>query len=212
MKKMFSLFASSTVGLLLGVMVVGVVIGAPPAHAATIVSVGNVLASSPSTADVIEVLLTNTGPTSINIDSFTFGIMVSDAHITFTGATINTTTDPYIFSGASLFGPNIDTTSGALHLVASDLRTTSFTTVGSGVTLGLGHVLFDVSAAAAGVIPVTLVANETSLANAAGGVPIDTLTNGSITIPGSAVPEPSTLVLALLALPAFLAVRRRVQG
>jgi hypothetical protein len=116
----------------------------------------------------------------------------------------------------SLFGPDMTGPTSGPSLVTSDVFLVPFSgsTVGSGTTVGLGHILFDVSPGAApGVFPVTLMGfPATSLADPTGAnLAIQTLSDGQITITGTAAtPEPGTLATLFGGL-AFLtscAVRR----
>src|SRR5258708_26882152 len=113
-----------------------------------------IISSSPSaaapgsTSNSFDVDLTNTGPSTVTLAAFSFGLALSDPDITVTEANIYTV-QPYIFLGDSLFGPLISTTAGS-SLVASDVELTGLgVTVGSGATVGLGHVLFNVAPSAA---------------------------------------------------------------
>ena len=130
----------------------------------------------------------------------------------------NTSTSaPYIFDGLSLFGPDLTGPTSGQSLIASDVFLVPFSgsTLGAGVTLGLGHILFDVALGAApGVFPVTFTAfPATSLADPTGAnLTIQTLSAGQITITGTAAaPEPRTLATLFfgLALLAGCADRRR---
>jgi hypothetical protein len=174
------------------------------ARASLIVTAESVTASAGSSGDSFDLTLTNTGPSAVRIGDFSFGLSTSSTHVTFTAATTSTTTAFYIFDGLSLFGPTISTTPPGQSLQASDVFSVpgSGTTIGAGVTLGLGHVLFNVdSSAPSGPIPVTLSPfPQTSLSDQnEGNVPLDVLVSGTITVPGrSTVPEPSTLLLGAL--------------
>jgi hypothetical protein len=176
-----------------------------PAAASIIITVQSVTASAGSTGNALDVTLTNTGPGAMTVGAFTFGISTATPNINFTAATTATTLAPYIFDGLSLLGPTISTSTGQ-SLAASDVFAVlnSGTTLGAGVTVGLGHVLFNVSSAAAvGPITVSLAPfPSTSLANATGGnIPINSLVNGTITVGSTtAVPEPATLASAITAL------------
>jgi len=113
-----------------------------------------------------------------------------------TDATTSTTLASYIFAGHSVFGPDIATQVGS-PLRAADLfdDPTGGISLGAGSTVGLGHVTFDVAAAAAGVYTLSLLpAPDTSLAFQGNDVPIDLFQNGTITV--ASVPEPAGLVLA----------------
>jgi PEP-CTERM motif-containing protein len=195
------------------VLLAVVLSGALPADASTIITAGSVSAGSPPSADTLDVTLTNTGPSAISVGGFAFEIKVIDSHITFASATTATVAAPYIFDGMSLLGPTISTTAGGQTLDASDQFAVigSGTTIGSGATVGPGHVFSNVSAGdSPGPVTVTLSAfPATSLTDFAGAnVNIDTLTNGSITITAP-VPEPATLALVLLGLPALAMIRHR---
>lgn len=181
------------------------------AEASLIISVGNVFAGSPSSGNTLEVNLTNTGPASISLAGFSFEIEVTDPHITFTSASISTAA-AYAFAGNSLLGPVISTSAPGQTLDASDLwGGPGGATIGAGATVGLGHVFFDVSAGdLSGLVAVMLSAFPfTSLSDPNGGnLSIDALTNGSITIATSSVPEPSALALALLGFAALASIRK----
>ena len=158
-----------------------------------------------STGDSFEVTLTNTGTASFALIEFRFDLMTSPStSITFTSATTSTT-DPYIFAGSSALGPNIGVEPEAGSIDVSDITTlASGTTVGAGDTVGLAHVVFNVSpTATAGDVAVHFEAFPFTGFDDPNGnnLAFDSLTGGTIAIqnstsPGS-VPEPSaTLVWA----------------
>jgi hypothetical protein len=190
-----------------------VVLAAGPARAGLVVSAESV----PASAGVFDVILTNTGGSAVGISGFSFEVNVDSAQVTFTDAT-TATTDPYIFAGTSLFGPDItrNITNGGETLDALDISFGGNQSVGAGQSVGLGHVFFSVSGTLPGPATVSFTAYPaTGLADSGGNnVPIDTLTSGTIS-PAGTVPEPSTLVLATTALALFGAtqiVRRRRQN
>jgi hypothetical protein len=190
-----------------------IALGALPAHASILFGLQSVGASSPSTGNSLEVDLTNTGA-DVTIDSFSFGLMVGTTDITFTSATIATTVNPYIFAGNSLFGPVISTTSPGQTVIASDLwgGAGDGFTVGTGVTVGLGEVFFDVGAGATpGPDTVSFVSADDSLSDIDGNpIPIDAEIPGTITIAGgSSTPEPSTMLLLSLPLALLAWARKR---
>ena len=197
------------------------VLSAGTSRAAVVLTLQSVTATAGSTGNTLDVTLLNTGP-AITIGSFSFEINIASANIPFTDATTATVLAPYIFNiggSHSAFGPSIATNTplapGA-PLDASDNYSPfgSGQVVASGGTVGLGHVVFNVAPATAPG-PYTVSFNTdpafTSLSNASGNAtfPITTFTPGVITVIGAtAVPEPSPLVLAGVALLAGLGYRR----
>ena len=150
-----------------------------------------------------DVLLTNLSGPAVSLAGLTFEISVPSTDVQLSEANTATLLDPYIFNGNSLFGPNITVANTGQDLKASDLYSAigSGITLGAGATVGLGHILFDVSATAhSETVPVTFAAfPATSLSDdLSNNVPINTLTNGQIDIIGT-VPEPSYLLLLLTA-------------
>jgi hypothetical protein len=169
-----------------------------------------------STGNGFDVLLTNGSGTAVSIEGFFFEVLASSADVTFTGASTGTTA-PYIFGADSLFGPDITAFgSGSGDLGASDLDAVDQISLTAGSTVGLGHVLFNVSPTA----PTETVSFDlagfpgTSLSDDLGNnVPIENFTGGKFTIKGAVagVPEPATLVLLLAIMPLAL-FRRIVRG
>jgi len=179
------------------------------ARADIVVTVQSVTASPGDNGDPLEVDLLNTGPSAVDIAGFTFGISTANPEINFTGAT-TATGAPYIFAGDSLFGPEIATSIGQT-LIASDLFAVvnSGVMVGSGNTVALGLVLFDVSTSAvSGTVPVPFVPIATSLSDPAGtAIPIARSSSGEITISGTVIPEPS-LLLPIIGVLLLMGTRR----
>ena len=172
-----------------------------PARAGVILSIQSVAANQNTVGNSFDVLLTNTGPSGISIDGFTFGLQTANANISFTDVTINTSTASYIFAGNSLLGPDLTGPITGQSVNTFDLTAASATSIAAGSTFGLGHVFFSVAGGATpGGYAVNFVAPSTSLADAAGApVAITSLVGGTVTI-DSAVPEPSSLVPVALAL------------
>jgi hypothetical protein len=121
---------------------------------------------------------------------------------------IDTPADRYIFSGNSLFGPNIGTTTPpSQNFDASDLAMTTPPDISG--TVGLAHFTFDVANDATGgpfTVTLTPLGNSLSGSNR-NNIPITTLEDGTITI--ETVPEPAVLGLSALALAAGLLTFRR---
>lgn len=179
-----------------------------PAYATLIFSVQSVTASPGSVGNVFDVLLTDTGSPGVSVAGFNFEIEASDPDITFTGVFTSTATAPYIFSGNSIFGPEIDTQTSPT-VIASDLSASS-TTLNSGDVVGLGQVFFNVSANATGPFTVSFTggAAGNNLENPSNdNIPIDTFSSGTITI--ASVPEPSSLLLMLAGIAALVSWNRR---
>ncbi|HEY1218297.1 MAG: hypothetical protein ABSE42_05395 [Bryobacteraceae bacterium] len=177
-------------------------IAALPAHGSMIVSIQSVTVGAGTNNDSLDVSLTNTGPSAVSVGSFTFNIGTLNTAIDFTDVTTATVVATYIFP-SSLFGPDLTGANSGQTFTfePSDANGGGDVSIGSGDTVGLGHVLFDVAnGATAGSFAVTLGPTPavTSLANSSGGVNVDTLTDGTITIT-SAIPEPATVLPVALA-------------
>lgn len=186
-------------------------------YGSLIFSVQSVTAGPGTSGNGFDVLLSNTGPSAVTVAAFTFGISIANNSISFTDANTSTTA-PYIFSGHSLFGPDLTGATSGQSLSTSDVFDTvmSGTTMGVGSTVGIGRVLFSVSpTAGAGVFPVVLASFPlTSLSDPTGNnLAVQTLSPGQITITGVTIPEPSTISTMLLALACILggAVKRAMR-
>ena len=191
-------------------------LGPAGARASLIVSVQSVTAAPGSSANGLEVLLSNTGPSDITIAAFSFGVTTANPNISFTDANTSTVSAPYLFLGHSLFGPDLTGATSGQSLSTSDVfdNPLAGATLLSGTTAALGHILFDVSPGAGGgtfLVPLAAFP-ATSLADPAGSNINFQASFGQITITGAAAtPEPSTLVM-LLSASMFLsraALRRR---
>jgi hypothetical protein len=186
----------------LSVVVAGAVLCiANPARAGIIVSVESVSATAGTTGNTLEVDVQNTGSTTVNVAAFSFELTVAaSSGVTFTGADYNTT-QTYIFAGNSFEGPNIVFNNTGTTLDAFDLAVSGSTALGPGSIFGLGLVSFDVaSSAPTGAVTVSLTPYPSTSLTAPdlSNIPINTLNNGTITISGSIVPEPSALFSASL--------------
>jgi hypothetical protein len=163
-------------------------------------------------------LLTNNGPGSISVQSFSFEVSVATPNITFTGANFATVASTYIFAGDSFDAMNgftLNISSPGQALDANDgTNDGAGISLNSGQTLALGHILFDVTGgAAAGPFAVSFTGGsaENNLTDPQGAnIPVDTLTGGTINISAvSSVPEPSSLPLVLAGTAALAALIRR---
>ena len=183
-----------------------------PARAALIESIQSTIVPANSTNDSFDVTLTNTGPSSVTVGSFSFGIQADTSNITFNNVTTATTPATYIFNGTSLFGPDITvstSTGPPPSISASDITTIpAGVVVASGSTVGLGHVFFN-AGPATGITGLTFQPANTNLTDPSlANIPITTLTSGTVTVTPS-VPEPSSLVIAGIVAGGLLVVHRR---
>ena len=124
---------------------------AVPARGEVVLTVQDVTAESGTSGNALEVLLTNTGPSAIDVAAFSFGISVATADVVFTAADTATASATYLFDGISAFGPDIRLPGQGEGQVldASDADDTlSGVSVGAGGTFSLGRVLFRVAAGA----------------------------------------------------------------
>ncbi len=205
-------------GTLLAAGVAACLLDPATARANLIVSVQSVTAEAGSSANGLDVELTNLGPSALTIGGFSIGISIANIDISFTDANTSTSA-PYIFGANSLFGPDLTGPVNTQSLSTSDLFDIplSGATLNAGTTAGLGHILFDVSpGAASGSFPVDLaVFPTTSLSDEFGGdIPIDTLSSGSITIGAAPAPEPSSMAMFLSLVTVMAAIagwRRRAR-
>jgi hypothetical protein len=205
-------------------VVVTLTTAAVPARAGLTLSlVPSVTAISPGGTGTFEAILTNTGQDDVDIATFNYQLQIADsAPVSFVGVSDATSIEPYIF-GANGFGIGgvLGNDGGFNTLTVSDFLN-SFVppdapvvlAAGGKASLGLVTVSVDPSATSQDV-PV-LVNNDldfTFVASTNTGVivpiAIDSVENGMISINGSAVPEPSTLVMGLTGLFALTAVLRR---
>ena len=166
-----------------------------------------------SNGNAFDVLATNTGPSSLGIGAFSFGVYTTDTDITFTEANVSTIVSSYIFEGNSfveitLNSTVISITSGGQTLTANDL-TNDFAavTVAPGATVDLGKVLFDVAPDA---VMQTFTVSFTGDPGAGNldnnlsdqfftAINVDAFQSGDFPI-GPSVPEPSPAVLVLFGL------------
>jgi hypothetical protein len=186
-----------------------------PANASTTYSIdpATISAQPGDVGDSFDVLFTNNGPGALSVAAFSFEVSVADPDITLTGADFSTNVSPYVFAGDSfceinsfpLNFVNIDGYSPQI-LDASDVTNDATgVNVASGASVDLGRVLFDVAnPAQAGQFAVSFTGEVSNVANANNlstpdgvGISVDSFSGATISV--SAVPEPSSPLLALLA-------------
>lgn len=194
-----------------------------PMHGAAILSLSSANVNPGTLGNVIELTLTNTGPSAISIGAFNFAVSTPVlGGITFSDATVNTTSASYIFSGSgdsfvidSLGGFSVVLSgAGTNAITGNDFRLTpgAATLVGSGVTVGLAHLLFDVNAATSYGIQIAAIGITLAESNLADGngntVTINSFVNGQISV----IPEPSSIVLLGAGILGALAARRHTRA
>jgi hypothetical protein len=189
---------------------------AAPASAGLTLQVENVTAQAGGTGSFDVVLSALAG--SFDVSGFSVELAVDPGSgVTFTGVSENTTTAAYIFT--TLQSPPFSTSSFPttdFFAADSDMTAPGYVTLSdTGTsTLGVAHVTFSVaSGAPAGptTVAIELGTNTQVLDVNANLFPVAT-ENGIITVSGTAVPEPSSLVESSIALTlAFVVIglRRR---
>ncbi len=195
--------------------------GAATARADLLLTAQSVTGPPGSVNDTLNVYLTNTGTSAVDVEAFSFEIDTSDPVITFEQSTTATTLFSYVFTGNSFvetfLGTNVNSTSSpGQTLDASDLTATpgTFTVVNPGQSFGLGLIDFDVAAAVPfQIAPVDFNTNPalTSVSDQFGNAIPLVFANGSIGV--STVPEPSgrwPLAIGLAALVWMLKRSRRL--
>jgi hypothetical protein len=176
-----------------------------PAYAELVLQVENATAQAGGTGSFDVVLSATSG--SFAISGFSVELAVDPSSgITFTGASVDTTTEPYIFTtlqSAPPFAlgafPTTDFT-----VADADMSAPGYVTLSAGgtATLGIEHVTFAVAAGTpGGSIPVSIVSGINTMVLDVTGSPITfTPSGGSIDVSTSAVPEPSSVIMGLAAM------------
>lgn len=186
-------------------------------NAEIIIGVQSVTYAAGSTGDTLDVTLTNTGPVDVIVGGFSFGLEVGTSDLSFTGVSTGTTTATYIFGADSLFGPDISVQPPNLPgqtLEAEDIDALLGSTVGSGVTVGLGAITFNLSAATpSGPIQLSLIPIDNSLSDPNGDLIAFSTSNGTVTVTGgeTPTPEPAASGVVVIALLSLLGAFRRLR-
>ncbi len=158
---------------------------------------------APGGTGSLDILLANdaTATDSVTIGGFAIDLTVAaGSGITFTGADDATSTT-YIFTGNSLgFLPTVTAT----EVQANDIAAIGGTLLDpGGPPVGLAHITFsaDPDTPPGAIIPLSLISYQagTSVSDADGNNLDFTIVDGRITVSAPAVPEPSSIVLAVLA-------------
>ena len=179
------------------------------ARADAIISAPSVIALPGSSGD-FDILLTNTGSSTVAVGAFTFAISTSSSEVNFTSASTTTTAAPYIFEGNSFDAINglpLATRTGQ-DLTASDIANNAIQSfLNSATTLSLGKVFYTISPSARfEAVDIAFSSTATSLSDYLGRPVPATTVNGQITL----APEPrqTAVVAALLGVLFVFSVRR----
>jgi hypothetical protein len=204
-------------------VVAAAILGASTAEASIIISATSVSGFLHPFGLQFEVDLNNTGPTAQNIASFSVGISVADPNFTFPAGGPYYGNWPYIFYSDSFdlqaiqINPAIVPSPAGQSIEFTDRSNSGLGVsidAGSTVTLGVIYVTVAPTATAGSftttIAPDCPAANScTSLWDSAGNSVPFSLTNGTITLVEPVFgPEPSTVLLVLLAVPAMAVWKR----
>jgi hypothetical protein len=196
----------------LAICAVGLICSIAGASTTYSIDPATISASPGDTGDSFDVFFTNNGPDTLSVAAFSFEVSVADTDITLTGADYSTVVSPYIFAGNSFFQDlpsplnfvNIDGYSPQI-LDAADLTNDGTgVSIGAGQSADLGTVFFDVAdPAQAGPFTVSFTGEVSDVANAnnlstpdAVGISVDSFSSATINV--ASVPEPSSILPALL--------------
>jgi len=186
-----------------------------PARASTIFSIqpSTVAATPGSVGGAFDVVLTNSGPSSITVAGFSFEVSVTNTNITLIGADFSPASGAYIFAGDS----EDEGLSIPLNITSGQTLDANDTYAGSGSgailapgqSLALGAVLFEVSPSAApglSTVSFTGGAAFNNLSDPSGNlIAVGSFSSGTTDI----VPEPSSLFLTLAGVPVLAGWARR---
>jgi hypothetical protein len=197
------------ISTLVSVAALGLGVAPSAADAAAIIEAGSSTVAAGQSGS-FDVVLTSTGG-SFDVSGFSVELSVpANSGVTFTGASAITTTAGYLFS--TLQTPPLTFSAfPTTDFVISDASVTPpdfFVTVAPGQTYGLGHVTYSVASGThPGVIPDSLLnlGTTTELLDVSDHVITSSVSNGSITVVGTSVPEPSSLILWLITAVTLLA-------
>ncbi len=128
-------------------------------------------------------------------------------------ASVNTTTAPYVFSTLQTAPLIFATFPTANSFVASDSYASfpGWVAVLAGQTVGLEHVTYSVASgthAEAVTVSISSLGTTTAILDQDDSVMTSSAINGSISIGGASVPEPSSMLLGVIAAVSLITVRR----
>jgi hypothetical protein len=158
----------------------------------------------PGTTGQLEIDLVNNSTSAVTVASFGVDVLLSDTtYISFTSID-NFTTAPYIFSITGSFGSGFSGNILPMEVSGNDTAASGGQVVNPNETWGLANATYvvDPSAPPGTVVnatleptPVFLPSGGTSLGDPNEGTIDFTTVNGTITVQGTTVPEPSTVSL-----------------
>jgi hypothetical protein len=189
-----------------------------PCRAGLVVEAPNVTVA-PGSSGSFDVLITSTGGT-FNVASDTVELsLLGLSGVTFTGVSIDTVT-PYIYGALSATTAGstftFSTFPGTQFETFDFILSTGATTIGPGDSFGLVNVQYSVAAdAVVGSSGALTFGPDTSLADPTGLPVAFTPQNGSITVTGAVIPEPSSVALMAIGCAAIVvssARKRRMRS
>jgi hypothetical protein len=137
----------------LALALAGLAYGTAPAHGQMVMGISTNTAVAGSSSNSIDVTLTNEGGSAVTIAGFQFEITAASSGVNFTDVQTGTLSTSYIFGVNSAFGPDItlpNSMSGNYGQTISAEDNYSVgsagASIGAGQTVGLGNVIFALSA------------------------------------------------------------------
>jgi hypothetical protein len=185
-----------------------------PVSAGLVLQVENASAQAGGTGSFDVVIYATSG--SFDVSGFQVELSVDrGSGVTFTSASVNTTTAPYIFTTLQSSPPFALSSFPTTDLIVSDADMTlpGTVTVSSSppVTYGIENVTFAVAAGTPdGAITVSILAGDNGLTQIydINGSPFPmTAINGTISVGSSAVPEPSSLLMGIIAATGLILIK-----
>jgi hypothetical protein len=200
-------------GLLAALVVVAAALGSSASCRADLVITAPNVPVAPGSSGSFDVLITSTGGT-FDVASDTVELsLLGLSGVTFTGVSIDTVT-PYIYGALSATTAGstftFSTFPGTQFETFDFILSTGATTIGPGDSFGLVNVQYSVAAdAVVGSSGALTFGPDTSLADAAGLPVTFTAQNGSITVTGGVIPEPSSVALMAIGCAAIVVYSAR---
>lgn len=185
----------------------------PTAKASLIIAAGSTTVNAGGSG-FVDITLTNNASTAVTgIDTFSVEFSTGNSFVTFTNATMATTT-PYIFAGNSLdVTLSIPFYSSSPEPNVLDSAAGTAATIDGNTTKGLARIFFTVASnATSGPASITLSTDgTTALSDVNGGIIAASESNGTITINAATTPEPSMFVPLVVLLAGMVLRSRRIR-